>query len=225
MVIAQIFGCLMNVTTRILEVEGNKGQGLHPFQILFARMGITFFLASLYMWYRKTPHFPFGLPEVRWLLIARGLGGFAGVFGMYYSLLALPLADATVITFLSPSLACWACSILIKEPFPRAEQIGAVVSIAGVIFIAQPASLFRGMGAATPPGSGSDFAPPTNTTMGGADASNYDDVTPTQRLTVSRSSVFWEVPQHIPRFAGSDNEHILSSRSTTSQPYAFWSAA
>ena len=133
MLLGQVFGTLMNVTTRLLEVEGNKGKGLHPFQILFARMGITFVLASGYMWWKKTPHFPFGMKEVRWLLVCRGLGGFGGVFGMYYSLLYLPLADATVITFLAPSLACWACSILIKEPFTRVEQIAALISLCKIL--------------------------------------------------------------------------------------------
>lgn len=33
MLLAQVFGTLMNVTTRLLEVEGNKGKGLHPFQV------------------------------------------------------------------------------------------------------------------------------------------------------------------------------------------------
>ena len=78
MLLAQVFGVLMNVTTRLLEIEGNKGEGLHPFQILFARMSITVVLASAYMWYKKTPHFPLGKPEVRWLLAARGFGGFFG---------------------------------------------------------------------------------------------------------------------------------------------------
>src|SRR5689334_3537696 len=106
-------------------------------------MGITVLFSSLYMWYTKTEHFPLGLKEVRSLLIARGLFGFFGVFGMYCellgivlfahtdcfsdSLLYLPLADATVITFLAPSLACWACSYLINEPFTRLEQIAAYI--------------------------------------------------------------------------------------------------
>lgn len=81
--IAQIFGTLMNVTTRLLEVEGNNGKGMHPFQILFARMGITALLSTWYMWWRKTEDFPFGRKEVRWLLVTRGLFGFLGVFGMY----------------------------------------------------------------------------------------------------------------------------------------------
>ena len=98
---AQLFGVLMNVTTRLLEIEGNHGQGMHPFQvgttlsiksfvlylpysqILFVRMAITTVLSTSYMWWTNIQHFPFGLPEVRWLLVARGIGGFFGVFGMY----------------------------------------------------------------------------------------------------------------------------------------------
>jgi hypothetical protein len=34
--LAQVFGTLMNVTTRLLEVEGNNGKGLHPFQVCFS---------------------------------------------------------------------------------------------------------------------------------------------------------------------------------------------
>lgn len=188
MLAAQVFGTLMNVTTRLLEVEGNKGKGLHPFQILFARMSITVVLASGYMAYRRTPYFPLGMPEVRWLLVARGFGGFFGVFGMYYSLLYLPLADATVITFLAPSLACWACSILIKEPFTRLEQLAALVSVVGVALIARPTTLFAGFTSEdAPPATGnSDVIPDGNTTSptGGenSNASNYEDVTPSQRL-------------------------------------------
>ncbi|CAK3866681.1 related to DUF6 domain [Lecanosticta acicola] len=188
MLFAQFFGTLMNVTTRLLEVEGNKGKGLHPFQILFARMAITVVLASGYMAYAKTPSFPWGKLEVRWLLVARGFGGFFGVFGMYYSLLYLPLADATVITFLAPGLACWACSYFINEPFTRVERIGTLISLIGVIFIARPTTLFQafqGSRSDPPPAGGTgDMAPSGNSKIpdSGSDASDYDSVTPTQRL-------------------------------------------
>jgi hypothetical protein len=46
-------------------------------------MSITLLLCCCYMWYMKTPYFPLGMKEVRWLLVARGFGGFFGVFGMY----------------------------------------------------------------------------------------------------------------------------------------------
>jgi len=182
MLLAQVFGVLMNVTTRLLEIEGNKGKGMHPVHILFVRMGITFFLASAYMWYYSTPHFPFGAKEVRWLLVARGLGGFWGVFGMYYSLLYLPLADATVITFLAPGLACWACSILIKEPFTRVEQICGLISLGGVVLIARPTSLFSfsNNDPATIGGTTGDALPSGNSTV--PDASSYNDVDSAQRL-------------------------------------------
>ncbi|KAF2266668.1 hypothetical protein CC78DRAFT_491552 [Lojkania enalia] len=187
--ISQMFGTLMNVTTRLLEIEGNDGKGLHPFQILFARMSITVICSSFYMWYKKTEHFPFGMKEVRPLLVARGLTGFFGVFGMYYSLLYLPLADATVITFLAPSISCWACSYLIKEPFTRMEQIAAYISLFGVVLIARPVSLFSSLThssePALPTSGDSGVAPfPTNATQTSPQlASDYDKVTPTQRAS------------------------------------------
>lgn len=133
------------------------------------------------MWRSKTEHFPWGLREVRPLLVARGLTGFFGVFGIYYSLLFLPLADATVITFLAPSLACWACSFLINEPFTKMEQMAACISLLGVILIARPVSLFASMA-----GTDSLGPPPiSNTTTGsqGRLAAEYDSVTPGQRAT------------------------------------------
>jgi len=57
-------------------------------------MLITTVLSTFYMWYTKIPHFPFGLPEVRWLLALRGVGGFFGVFGMYCKALAYILTSS-----------------------------------------------------------------------------------------------------------------------------------
>ncbi|KAH9876054.1 hypothetical protein J1614_003933, partial [Plenodomus biglobosus] len=186
--ISQFFGTLMNVTARMLEMEGNDGNGYHPFHILFARMSITVILSSYYMWYKKTEHFPFGMREVRSLLVARGLLGFFGVFGMYYSLLYLPLADATVITFLAPSLACWACSYLIAEPFTRMEQIAAYISLFGVILIARPFSFFASISQPNPnPNSDPIPTPAANSTTPASSpdrlAADYDAVTPLQRAT------------------------------------------
>jgi hypothetical protein len=104
------------------------------------------------------------------------------------SLMYLPLADATVITFLAPSLACWACSYFINEPFTRMEQIAAYVSIFGVVLIARPVSLFAALSHS------SDSVSPiigdvdlvnSNATTGTSNrlAADYDDVTPTQRAT------------------------------------------
>lgn len=77
---SQLFGALMNVTTRLLELEG---EGMDPFQILFARQGLTSVLCTVWMWYARVPDFPLGAKPVRKLLVARSLTGFFGIFGMY----------------------------------------------------------------------------------------------------------------------------------------------
>jgi len=70
---SQFFGAIMNLTARILEFDG---EGMHPFQILFARMSMTTVISCIYMYYAKVPHFPFGTKEVRGLLVLRGISGF-----------------------------------------------------------------------------------------------------------------------------------------------------
>jgi len=142
--LAQFFGVGMNVSTRLLETDGPHGKPMHPFQILFARQSITASLCTAYGIYTKSvPDFPFGPRDTRRLLVARGIFGFMGVFGMYFSLLYLPLSEATVLTFLSPILSCYICSFVIPgETFTRQQQVAGFVSLLGVIFIAQPASLF-----------------------------------------------------------------------------------
>ncbi len=145
-------------------------------------MGITLLLCLFYMWWRGIDSAPFGPKPVRKLLVARGFGGFFGVYGIYYSLQYLPIADATVITFLAPSVACFACSILIEEPFTRMEQIAAGVSLTGVILIARPTSLFQGHTDPIPTASGAaDGALLTNATVS-ADVQQVDGVSATQRL-------------------------------------------
>jgi drug/metabolite transporter (DMT)-like permease len=94
------------------------------------------------MMVKKTRDFPLGAKGVRLLLLVRGFGGFVGVFGVYFSLLYLPLADATVITFLSPVIGCAVCAALLKEEFSRMEQLAAFISLLGVVLIARPTAIF-----------------------------------------------------------------------------------
>lgn len=102
---------------------------------------------------------------------------------MYYSLEYLPLSDATVITFLAPIVACWACSVLIHEPFTRSEQIAGVVSLLGVIMIARPTSFLPSASTTSTGGNGSpDGMATTNSTKAHPDSQGLDNVTPSQRL-------------------------------------------
>lgn len=173
--LSQLFGALMNVLTRSLELEGS---GMDPFQILFARMGITMLCCIFYMWWASVPYFPFGQKGVRKLLVARGLSGFFGIFGMYYSLQYLPIADATVITFLAPGVAAAGCWILLGEPFTRKEMFATLASLMGVVLIARPTSFFD-MGDAVVVVSQQEGAPANAT---GNHDLNLPNPTPGERL-------------------------------------------
>lgn len=167
--ISQLFGALMNVTTRLLELEG---EGMHPFQVLFARMLLTSIFCCAWMWWKKVPDFPLGAKGVRGLLVARGLTGFFGIWGMYYSLLYLPVADAVVLTFLAPSVASYGCYLFLREPFPRSARYASLISLLGVLLIARPTSFFS-----------SSTPPTTETSTSSSYDGDFPTPTPGQRLS------------------------------------------
>ncbi|KAI6779817.1 tip49 [Emericellopsis cladophorae] len=150
---SQFFGALMNLSARLLETDG---EGMHPVQVLLMRQSITSLCCFMYMWWMSTPGGPFGTKDIRILLLIRGLSGFFGIYGMWYSMMYLPLADSTVITFLAPGIAGFLCYFLLKEPFSRTEQIATFVALSGVVLIAQPHSLFS----TTPEDESSSSEPP-----------------------------------------------------------------
>ncbi|KAL8942953.1 MAG: hypothetical protein Q9216_001368 [Gyalolechia sp. 2 TL-2023] len=122
--VAQLFGALMNVTTRLLETSAEP---LNTFQYL-------------------------------------------------------PLADATVITFLAPIVACWACSVFIHEPFTRAEQVAGLVSLFGVVLIARPTSFFPHKAGPSAVGNGADDVLPAVNVTTSARSEGEDDETSAHRL-------------------------------------------
>ncbi|OAQ58292.1 hypothetical protein VFPPC_11632 [Pochonia chlamydosporia 170] len=134
--LAQICASIMAMTTRLLETGFDAK--LHALQIIFVRMLVTATIGSLYLWRKKVPDFPLGPPGLRWLLVIRGLAGTLGLFGLYYSLSFLDIADATVITFLVPTLTGFVCWLALNEPFTIAEVCAGVLAFGGVIFIARP---------------------------------------------------------------------------------------
>ncbi|ETI23603.1 hypothetical protein G647_05405 [Cladophialophora carrionii CBS 160.54] len=170
---SQGFGTGMNISTRLLETPGPHGEPMHPFQILFVRQSITAIICTVYgMSTKRIPDFPWGQRGIRWLLVLRGVTGFLGVFGLYFSLLYLPLSEATVLGFLTPILTCYLCSFIIPgETFTGQQQLAGFVSLFGVFFIARPASLFSQSASSTQP-SDATMSPPSNSTVG-ADGSQH----------------------------------------------------
>ncbi|RPB00991.1 hypothetical protein L873DRAFT_1678489 [Choiromyces venosus 120613-1] len=149
--LSQFFGSTMSLCTRLLETSFPV-QKMHAMQILFIRQSITSVVVGILMIFRNVEHAPWGPWGVRWLLVARGFGGFFGVFGLYYSLAYLDLSDAIVITFLAPIVAAFACSLIpyLNESFTRTEFFASIFSLFGVVLIARPASFFSRDSANTP---------------------------------------------------------------------------
>ena len=60
------------------------------------------------------------------------------------ALKTLPLPDATVISFLTPTFVAMACSRIpaLREPFPVVEKLSTLLSLVGVVLIAQPTAIF-----------------------------------------------------------------------------------
>ncbi|KAF4448673.1 hypothetical protein F53441_7926 [Fusarium austroafricanum] len=138
--VAQFFASIMSMTTRLLATAFETKY--HALQIIFVRMLATAIIGSLYMWCKKVPDFPFGPREVRGLLTLRGSAGSAGLFGLYYSLSYLDISDATVITFLVPTLTAFIAWVVLREPFTIKEATAGFIAFTGVLFVARPAFIF-----------------------------------------------------------------------------------
>jgi drug/metabolite transporter (DMT)-like permease len=136
---AQLFFSMMNLCAKLLS---QADPPIHPLEIIFVRMLITWAGAVSYLRYNKVPDYLIGPKGIRLLLVFRGIVGFFGLFGIYYSVQYLDLSDATVLTFLAPILTGYFGRIFLKEPFLRTELYAGLLSFVGVIVIARPQSLF-----------------------------------------------------------------------------------
>lgn len=76
------------------------------------------------------------------LLIFRGVFGCAALLCFFWSLIRLPLAEATVLFYMSPGLTAVIAAVWLREKLALREASGFVVSIVGVIMITQPTFLF-----------------------------------------------------------------------------------
>ncbi|KAL6711056.1 hypothetical protein ACN47E_006931 [Coniothyrium glycines] len=139
--LAQTCGSVMNTAAKLLA--NDPSIKFHALQIIFIRMTCTTILGMLYMWYNNIPHFPLGQKGIRGLLVLRGVTGFIGIFGLYYSLSWLDFADATVITFIIPTMTAIVCFVWLREPFTWKEALCSFVAFAGVLFVARPPWLFH----------------------------------------------------------------------------------
>ncbi|KAK7948508.1 integral membrane protein DUF6 [Apiospora aurea] len=162
---SQFFAALMSAVTRLLELDAETGP-MHPMMILFWRMSTTTLFSGLWTYYsgrrrrRRALQLRrggvtnggesriaswkdeiLGIRAVRGLLVARSVAGFLGLYGLWYSMIYLPLAEAVVISFLAPTLAGYLCHVFLHDRFTRREQLASFLALAGVVLIARPLSL------------------------------------------------------------------------------------
>ncbi|KAF2445538.1 hypothetical protein P171DRAFT_267227 [Karstenula rhodostoma CBS 690.94] len=134
--LAQTCGSIMSTAAKLLAT-GYETK-FHALQIIFVRMSCTTVLSCLYVWYNRVPR----SHGVTGLLVLRGTAGFIGLFGLYYSLSWLEFADATVITFIIPTMTALVCWVWLREPYTVKEALAGLLAFTGVLFVARPPWLF-----------------------------------------------------------------------------------
>lgn len=123
------------------------GQRLPSQEIVLVRAAVTLgYSYALIRWA--------GIPSV-WgtnkpLLWLRGLFGFAALSCFYLAVTKLPLADATVLHYTNPVWTALLAAPLLGESLDRTEIGGTLLSLIGVVLIAQPSFLFGQTGAELP---------------------------------------------------------------------------
>lgn len=114
------------------------GQRFPTMELVFARALVVSALALAVI---RLKGVSLRSPDTR-LLILRGLFGLAALSCFYYSVVRLPLAVATVLHFTNPLFTALIAGVFLGEAL-RLKELGlTLTSLAGVVIVAQPFSLF-----------------------------------------------------------------------------------
>lgn len=112
-----------------------------PLEVVLIRSAIGLCCTSLTLKYYFKESLV-GPPELRKFLVARGITGFIGTSCAYYALAYLPIGDAAALIFTAPTWTCIMARLILKDKFTKVQGMGVVLSLCGVILIAQPSFLF-----------------------------------------------------------------------------------
>lgn len=87
----------------------------------------------------------------RWLLLARGIWGYAALSCGFYAMTKLPLAEATMIQYLHPVFTAMLAAVVLGERADRSLAASVLLGSAGVLLVTRPAFLFDAGGATLHP--------------------------------------------------------------------------
>ena len=124
-----------SVMTAIAKLVGSR---LPLFELVFGRSLVMLALAAFAL---RRQGRSFRATEPR-LLVQRGLFGFASLVCYFYSVIHLPLADATVIFFVNPVITALVAVVVLREHMGWAQVLLVAVSLSGVVVVARPEFLF-----------------------------------------------------------------------------------
>ena len=115
-------------------------------QIVFFRSAFALIPLVIFLWLRA--EFPHGLATRRPLghLLRSSLGA-AAMFASFASIARLPLAEATLLTYLSPAFTSVAGVLLLSERSRSGRIGGVVLGLAGVLVLVWPELGHLGMDA------------------------------------------------------------------------------
>jgi len=85
------------------------------------------------------------------LLVLRGVWGFAALSCGFFAVAHLPLAEATMLQYLYPTVTALLASIVLGERPDRALAVSIALGSAGVLLVTRPAFLFGGVAATLDP--------------------------------------------------------------------------
>ncbi|KAI5617660.1 solute carrier family 35 member G1 isoform X1 [Silurus asotus] len=137
-----IYTLLASVLFSVAALLVKKIDGIHAVEISAIRCFFQMLFVMPAMIYYKIGFL--GPRGMRVYLFLRGFLGSNAMILLYYAVLQMPLADATVITFSNPvftSLLAW---IFLKERCTIWDVIFTIFTLTGVVLIARPPFLFGG---------------------------------------------------------------------------------
>ena len=130
--------------TAAAKLAGNR---LPVFEIVFVRALFSVLVTAALLRRVRSPL----LGTRRPLLALRGLFGFLGLGCSFYTVIHLPLAEATLLQFMHPVFTVALAALLLGERIGRGVVIGIPLAIAGVLLVVRPGFLFGGEAAPLDP--------------------------------------------------------------------------
>ncbi|GAA6097850.1 solute carrier family 35 member G1 [Tachysurus ichikawai] len=135
-----VYTLLASLFFSVTSLLVKKLDGIHAVEISAIRCFFQMLFVMPAMIYYKIDFL--GPPGMRVYLFLRGFLGSNAMILLYYAVLQMPLADATVITFSNPvftSLLAW---IFLKERCTLWDVVFTMFTLTGVVLIARPPFLF-----------------------------------------------------------------------------------